>query len=253
MTLLRSLAYFVWLYGSMIAAGLIASPMLLLARKTARKAFYVWLAIALWGLRRIAGVSWEVRGRNKIPPGAILVASKHQSMFDTMIVWTIFDDPAIMLKRELLSLPVFSWWAVKLGNITVDREGGASALRAMLREAQACAEAGRQVLIFPEGTRTEPGEAIPYKTGVALLYRELGLPCLPVALNSGLCWPAHGVLRRPGHIIVEILDPIPPGLAKGDFMAELERRIEAASKALLPEAGHAAAAHAPAVAGARGS
>lgn len=232
---LRSALFAAWMYGLMAVMGLFALPTLLAPRGWAKAVFRVWLALVLWGLRVICGISWELRGREHLPQGAALIASKHQAMFDTLAPWTFLDDPAIILKRELLRLPFFGWWAVKLRNIPVDRAAGASALRAMLRAAKARAEEGRQILIFPEGTRTLPGARERYKPGVFQLYRELDAPCAPIALNSGLCWPAKGWRMRPGHIVVEILPPIAPGLSRDAFMAELEARIETASEALLPE------------------
>lgn len=224
----------------MAVMGVVCSPALLGPRAWSKACLRLYLDLVFGGLRLLCGIRYEVRGEQHRPTGGALVASKHQSMFETLAFWKILDDPAIILKQELAYLPFFGWYAMKVKNISVDRSGGAKALRGMLRQARACAENGRQVVIFPQGTRLEPGEAGSYKPGVAGLYAAMKAPCVPVALNSGLYWPPHGVLRRPGIITIEFLEPIAPGLSKDDFMETLELRIETASHALLPAHVHAA-------------
>ncbi len=230
----RSLLFVGWMYGLMAVMGILCLPTLLMPRRAALAAMALWRRLVLWGLKVLCGITFEVRGRKHMPREGALVAMKHQSMFETIVAWELIPDPAIILKKELVFLPVFGWYALKLENIVVDRGAHANALRKMLRAADRRVREGRQVVIFPEGTRVAPGEHVPYKPGVAALYRELDRPCVPVALNSGLCWPAHGVLRRPGHIVFDILPPIPPGLSRRDFMRELEARLEPAADALLP-------------------
>lgn len=156
-------------------------------------------------------------------------------MFETIAHWGFLPDPAIILKKSLIYLPFFGQYALKLRNIVLDRKGYAAALKQMLKDAKARANEGRQVLIFPEGTRAEPGAAPDYKPGVAALYKGLGLPCTPVALTSGVHWPAHGFIRKPGTIVVEFLPAIEPGLSREAFMAELEQRIETATNRLLAQ------------------
>lgn len=245
MRAVRSALFVAWMYGLMTVMGILCLPTLLMPRHVALAAMGLWRRLVLAGLRLLCGITFEVRGRERMPTGGALVAMKHQSMFETIIAWEFIKDPAIILKRELVWMPVFGWYALKLRNIVVDRGAHASALRAMLKSAAARVEEGRQVVIFPEGTRTKPGERAPYKPGVAALYRSLDRPCVPVAHNSGLCWPDHGLVRRPGKIVFEILPAIAPGLSRAEFMAELETRIETASDALLPE-GFAAPADADA-------
>jgi 1-acyl-sn-glycerol-3-phosphate acyltransferase len=235
MTYARSLLFVAWMYGLMLVMGVLCLPTLLMPRRVPLAAMALWRRLVLWGLKTLCGITFEVRGRRHMPGEGALVAMKHQSMFETIVAWELIPDPAIILKKELVFLPVFGWYALKLRNIVVDRSAHANALRKMLRTASQRVEEGRQVVIFPEGTRVAPGVHVPYKPGVAALYRELDRPCVPVALNSGLYWPAHGVLRRPGRIVFEILPPIPPGLSRRDFMAELEARLEPAAEALLPE------------------
>ena len=237
MAWIGSIAFVVWMYGLMAVLGIVFAPTLLGPRSWTRWAFRVYLALVFGGLNVLCGVRYVVRGREYMPSGGALVASKHQSMFETLAFWAILPDPAIILKKELAFLPVFGWYAMKLKNIKVDRSAGAKALRDMLKQARDRAGEGRQVVIFPQGTRLEPGETDTYKPGVAGLYSAMKVPCVPVALNSGLYWPAHGMVRRPGTIVVEFLPAIEPGLPRDAFMAELETRIETASSALLAETG----------------
>jgi len=154
-------------------------------------------------------------------------------MVDVLWPWLYCSSPALIFKKELAVLPVFGWYALKLQNVMVDRGGHARALRNMLRRCRQLIARGRQIFIFPEGTRTLPGQHVDYKPGVAALYLHLDTPCVPVALNSGLHWPAHGLVRTPGTITVRILPPIAPGLTRKAFMATLEECIESASDKLL--------------------
>jgi len=219
----------------MAILGLLCSPLLLGPRSWVRGCFALYRHLVFAGLRVLCGIRFEVRGRENIPAGPALVASKHQSMFETLAFWHILPDPAIILKKELKYLPFFGWYAMKLKNVAIDRSAGASALKAMLRAARERAHEGRQVVIFPQGTRVEPGAPGSYKPGVAGLYGAMDVPCVPVALNSGLYWPPSGFIRKPGTIIIEFLEPIPAGLPRARFMEQLESRIETASLALLPD------------------
>lgn len=229
-----SAVFVVWMYGLMGLMGIVCSPALLGPRSWSKACLKLYLDLVFGGLKVLCGVDYEVRGLEHKPTAGALVASKHQSMFETLAFWRILDYPAIILKKELSYLPFFGWYAMKLKNIKVDRSAAAKALRDMLKQARDRAAEGRQVVIFPQGTRLEPGESDTYKPGVAGLYSAMKAPCTPVALNSGLHWPAHGFVRRPGTIIVEFLPAIAPGLTRDQFMAELEARIETASAALLP-------------------
>ena len=231
---LRSLVFTAWLYGSMAVVATLASPLLLFARRRAWALVRLWVHGVLWGLRVICGVRVEVRGREHLPDGPALIAAKHQSMLDTIAPLAWLSDPAYVMKRELMRLPFFGWWAGKLDMLPIDREGGSNTLRALVHGARDRLADGRQIVIFPEGTRAEPGAAPDYKPGVAGLYRELGVACTPVATNSGMHWPPHGFLRFPGVVTYEILPAVPPGMKRASFMAVLEDRIEEASTALLP-------------------
>jgi len=195
-----------------------------------------WPRVSAPLLRGLVGISHEFRGQANIPHGPCIIAAKHQSAWDTMGFYLVIDDAAYVLKKELLQIPFYGWCAQKAGMIGVDRAGGSKALRSMVEEAQAFLDAGRPVLIFPEGTRTRPGSRRPYHPGVAALYTRLNVPVVPVALNSGLYWGRRSFIKRPGRIVVEFLPPIPPGLDRKVFMRELEQRIESASERLNAEA-----------------
>lgn len=190
-------------------------------------------------LEIVCGTRMEVRGRERIPKGACLVVAKHQSAWDTFALVSLFDDPAIVLKDELKWIPLYGWFCVKFEHILVRRDRAAAALRQLVTDARAKAEQGRQIFIFPEGTRRAPGAPPDYKPGYLALYNELEVPCVPLALNSGLYWPRRTLIRYPGTIIVEILEPIPPGLSRAEFRHRCQTAIETASARLIEEAGRA--------------
>lgn len=233
MITLRSLLFTLWLYLSMPLFAVGLSPALLMPVPVALKVVRAWAKFVLFGLRHIAGVRVEVRGLEHRPKGAALVASKHQGMLDVVALLAILPEPCFVLKKELMPLPFFGWFAWKTKMIAVDRAGHATALRDMTRQAKARLAEGRQIIIFPEGTRTAPGEPGQYKPGVAAIYRDLEATCALVATNSGEHWPAHGFKRIPGKVVFEFLPPAPAGLKRGAFMTLIESRIEPASQALL--------------------
>ena len=237
MILVRSLAFAFAFYLWSLVAAIVMLPVLIGPRRYAQGSLKVWGAVVTWLLQIICGVRVEVRGREHAPVGAALVAAKHQCMFDIFGTFNLLPDASYVLRQELMRIPIFSWWAWKTRMIVIDREGGAKSLRKLLTDArQRLREApDRQIFIFPEGTRGAPGVPGEYQPGVAFLYRELDLPCVPIALNSGVHWPAHGIIRRPGTIVFQFLEPIPPGLKRAVFMQELESRLEAASNALVAE------------------
>lgn len=232
MPALRSLAFNVlgaiWLFG----LAIIALPMLVLPRR------WVWLLVRLWArgvlamLRVIVGLDYQVRGMDVPGRGAMLLAAKHQSAWDTIVFLVLLDDPAIVLKRELFRIPLYGWFTWKLGMIGIDRAAGVRALKSIVARTRPALDAGRPVLIFPQGTRTAPGTHRPYLPGAYALYAETGLPVIPVALDSGRFWGRRSFVKRPGRITVAFLPAIPPGLDRRSFMAELERRIETATTAL---------------------
>jgi 1-acyl-sn-glycerol-3-phosphate acyltransferase len=234
MTIFRSTLFFLWFVLATVVLNLGFLPALLLPRRAAVTAGRTWAAATLWGLRIFAGLTFEVRGTP--PRGAVLVASKHMSMWDTLALYMLLDAPIVVLKRELLNIPFYGWYAHRAGVISIDREGHASALRQMAADAKKAFAAGDTVMIFPEGHRQPPGAPPDYKSGVAALYSQFGAPCVPVALNSGLFWTGPGgFLKKSGTIVVEFLPPIPPGLKRPEFMRELQSRIETATAALVAE------------------
>lgn len=234
--MIRSLVFNTAFYLVTALFLIVGSPLLLAPRSWAMAGLALHARASLALLRVIVGTRLEVRGRHHLPGGAVLVAAKHQSAWDTFALVPLLDDPALIMKAELMRIPLYGWFSRKFAMIAVRRDRGVSALRAMIRDARERAADGREILIFPEGTRRPPGAAPDYKSGVLLLYEGLELACVPVALNSGLYWPRRRFMRYPGTIIVEFLEPIPPGLARPEFRDRLEQAIETACNRLLAEA-----------------
>ena len=233
--MLRSLLFNLAFYFATAAFLLLGSPLLLGPRSWAMAGLAAHARACCWLMRTIVGTRIEVRGAGNLPQGAVLVAAKHQSAWDTFGLIPLLHDPALVMKSELSWIPVYGWFSHKFGMIFVSREKRAAALRRLLRDARARAAAGRHVLIFAEGTRRPPGAPPAYKAGVAALYEALDLPCVPLALNSGLYWPRRRFARLPGTIIVEFLAPIPPGLGRKVFMLRLAECIETATARLVAE------------------
>jgi 1-acyl-sn-glycerol-3-phosphate acyltransferase len=230
-TFLRSALFLLWFALVSAALAILFLPALALPRAATVWMSKRWSGLTFWGLRHIAGLGFEVRGAR--PPSGVLIAAKHMSMWDTLALYLVLDDPAVVLKRGLQRIPFYGWYIAKAGSIPIDRHGGASTVRKMAAAARRAIAQGRSILIFPEGTRKKPGAAPDYKPGVAALYGQLGVACVPAALNSGLFWT--GFAKYPGRIVLEFLEPIPPGLRSRDFMATLESRIETATAALNAE------------------
>jgi len=235
MLFLRSLLFNVAFYANLTLWLIMLVPALLLPRRGFLRLVQLWARSSLLLLRVVAGTKVEFRGLEKIPPGGALVAAKHQSLWETFALAAIFDDPTFILKRELMWLPFFGWYLRKVRCVPVDRKAGSQALVQMTAQAKDEARHGRQIIIFPEGTRRPPGAPPAYKYGVSHLYQNLGFPCIPVALNSGLYWPRRRFIRRPGTIRVEVLDPIAPGLPRETFFKLAQDRIEESSNRLLAE------------------
>lgn len=234
--MIRSLIFTAVFYTATAVILVLGSPLLFGPRAWAMAGLRFHARVALWLLKWIVGTRMEVRGRENLPEGACLIAAKHQSAWDTFALIPVFPDPSLVMKAELMRIPLYGWFSAKFGMIPIQRETGPSALREMLKEARDRAHSGRQILVFPEGTRRPPHAPPAYKPGVLLLYDALGLPCVPVALNSGHFWPRDGLLRRPGTIVVEILPAIPPGLERKIFRDRLTAAIETRTAALLAEA-----------------
>jgi 1-acyl-sn-glycerol-3-phosphate acyltransferase len=233
---LRSLTYNVLFYSLLMVWFVVAIPTFVMPRAALMALVRIWSRQNTWLLRIICNVRVEYRGTEKIPKGPLVVASKHQSMWETFALLRFFDEPLYILKRELTRIPFFGWYAIKAGMISVDRSAGGRALLKMVRQASEEVRHGRQLIIFPEGTRRPPGAPPDYKPGVAQLYASCRESCLPVALNSGLFWPRRTFMRYPGTLVVEFLDPVPPGLPRDEFLTRISAGIEEAT-ARLVEAG----------------
>jgi 1-acyl-sn-glycerol-3-phosphate acyltransferase len=194
-----------------------------------------WARICVFLHDKVAGGPMEVRGRENIPDGAAMIAPKHQSSFETFALIPLLKNPTIVMKQAIRWFPIFGQYTVKTGMIHVDREGKTAALRALSERAREEAAKGREIIIFPEGTRRPPDAPPDYQTGIALLYRTLNVPVVPVALNSGLYWPRRSFFHYPGTVVVEFLPAIPPGLDSRAFLARLQESIETASRRLVAE------------------
>lgn len=227
-SVLFNLLYGIWTAGMHV----ICLPLLFGPRRGVQAAGALWIDGTLFLLKHVVGIGYRISGAENLPDSPAIYAAKHQSAWETLFLSRYLDFPAFVLKKELLSIPLFGWFLRRAGMIAVDRKGGASALRRMARQATETLESGRSILIFPEGTRVAPGQTRPYQPGVAALYTQLKVPVVPVALNSGLFWGRRAFIKKPGTIVVEILPPIPPGLDRKALMKELENRIETAANAL---------------------
>jgi 1-acyl-sn-glycerol-3-phosphate acyltransferase len=233
--IVRSILYNLAFYLNLGVLLLGAVVTIVLPRRAVLQMATLWGRTSVWLLRVICGTRVEYRGLEKLPKGPLIVAAKHQSSWETFALLWLFDDFTFIVKRELMWIPIFGWCMWKGGMVPVDRGAGSQALAAMTLHAREKVGSGRQLIIFPEGTRRPAGAEPRYKFGVAHLYSELGVPCVPVALNSGLFWPRRKFLRYPGTIVVEILDPIPPGLDKITFFARVQNDIETATARLVAE------------------
>ena len=233
---LRSILYGLWYYGLTAGLAVLYIPLLALPRGILRSGIQLWARLLIWGMRVIGGVKLEIRGLEHLPQGVpVLLAAKHQSMFDIVPAFACMPDPLFVMKRELMAIPVFGWHNRKHGSIVVDRQGQAQAMRKLIADARDRFKEPRQLLIFPEGTRRALGAPPDYKPGVAGLYRDLDVPCVPVATNTGAHISSSGIATSPGTVVYQVLEPIPAGLKRADFMRLLQERIETASGALLAE------------------
>jgi 1-acyl-sn-glycerol-3-phosphate acyltransferase len=226
MIFVRSLLFALAFYSGTLVAVLAALPAAWRGSDNIRGHAVRWARFHRWCCRHILGIESRIEG--KAPRGAVLAPAKHQSMYETIELVLILDQPVIVLKRELADIPLWGRVAQSYGSIPVARDGNASALRAMLRASKAAIAQTRPILIFPEGTRIAPGEQPPLKSGFAGLYRQLGLPVVPIATDSGLLWPRNSFLKRPGVITFRFGETIPPGLSRD----EAEARVHAAINAL---------------------
>lgn len=224
-----------WTYASMALLAIACLPIMLLPRKNVHGAIRFWGRGVVGGFRWILGTPTEFRGEEHVPDHPVLYAAKHQSTYDIIAPFLFIRDPAVILKRELLFYPFFGWYALRTHMIPIHRGGTMKTLKKMTRIAHDRVKDGRSVVIFPEGSRKKPDDEPDYKIGVFALYKALDIPCLPIATNSGLCWPSRGFDRHRGKVVFEALEPIPPGLSRAEFMERLERQTETATKKLIAE------------------
>jgi 1-acyl-sn-glycerol-3-phosphate acyltransferase len=231
----RSIAFNVLFYLNTVFWLLVGLPTFFMPYWAIVEIAKTWGRVNLFLLRWVAGIDIEIRGAEKIPKGGLIVAAKHQSAWETFAILPLFDIPLFIVKRELMWIPIFGWLMAKGRMVPVDRSAGSSALTDMAERARVEIGRGRQLIIFPEGTRRPAGAEPRYKHGVAHLYAAEGVPCVPIALNSGLFWPRRSILRHPGTVLVEVLDPIPPGLDKEVFFERLKDGIETATARLIAE------------------
>ena len=209
------------------------SPLLLGPMHKRTRIATFWCRGTMWLLDRIVGLSYEVIGREHCPATPAIYAIKHQSAWETIAVCDLFSNFCLVVKQELMRIPMFGLHLSRMGFIGIDRAAGASALKKLVRQGRKVHADGLDIVMFPEGTRTPPGTRQPYHAGIAALYRDLGVQVVPVALNSGLFWGRRSLFKRPGCITVQFLPPIAPGLRRKEFMAALEDSIETATDALL--------------------
>ncbi len=236
MVILRSFLFNFLFYAALIILMIIGLPTLLAGRNAAFLVARTWTGMSIWLLRVICGVKVEFRGVSNIPAGPSIIASKHQSLLETFALIKHGADFTFILKRELTLLPFFGWYLRATEQIAIDRKSGRAALDEVIEKSSLALSEGRQVFIFPEGTRRPVGAEPKYKTGVAHIYAATNAPCVPVALNTGVFWPRRSFLRRPGTVVIEYLEPIASGLERSAFAALLQERIESATNRLVQEA-----------------
>ena len=231
----RSAVFVGQIYVVMALMGVLFAPLAIASPRGASLACKTYCAWVKWSMGWMVGIRYEVRG--PVPTDEVVVAAKHQSFLDIMLIFHALPAAKFIMKRELLWAPIIGIYAKRLGCVPVARGKRGAAIDKMVADVEAGRVHPGQLVIYPQGTRIAPGVKAPYKVGTAVLYEQLGQPCVPVAANVGLFWPKRGILRKPGTAIVEFLPPIAPGMARDAFMAHLEQVVEDTSDALLREAG----------------
>lgn len=232
---LLSLIFILQMYLAMAIIAVVFAPWALVSRHGARVACKTFCRWTVFSLRLLTGLKSEVRGTP--PSGEALIAAKHQSFLDIILIFNAVPAGKFIMKRELMFTPFLGQYALRIGCVPVDRGKRGAAIAKMKADVEAGSAEPGQLIIYPQGTRVAPGATKPYKVGTGLLYEQLAQPCYPVAANVGLFWPKRGILRKPGLAVVEFLPPITPGLPVPEFMAQLETRVEARSNDLMAEAG----------------
>lgn len=234
MLVLRSIVFNVAFYALLVVMMIVGLPLILVSAQAVRRWAQLWARLSVGLLKILCGVQVEVRGTENIPSGGFILAAKHQSFLDILLLLPLLPAFIFVLKRELTWIPIFGLYLSRAGMISIDRSKGRAVLVRLTKQVGEALRRGQELVIFPEGTRRAPGAEPAYKSGVAHLYAGTGVPCLPVALNSGLAWPRRSFLRLPARVVVDVLPLIAPGLPKDVFLVELQRRIETASNQLLP-------------------
>lgn len=234
---LRALLFNILFYLTSLMFALVMLPLMVFPPAVMRWAGAGWSHFSIWLFKAIVGARWEVRGADLIPEGPVIFAVKHQSAWDTLFFPAYFRNPAMIAKKELRWIPLYGWFAWRAGAVWIDRRSGTSALRTLVHGVESAVKQGRSVVMFPQGTRTRPGESRPYQRGITTLYLGAGVPIVPVALNSGMFWPRRSFSKFPGTIVVQFLEPIPPGLDRKTFLDVLAERIESATARIEAEAG----------------
>lgn len=232
---LRSLIFTVSMYVAMLVLAILFFPFAVVSRDWAFRACHTYCVYVIWTARWMIGLKSEVRGTP--PTGEVMIAAKHQSFFDIILIFDALPRAKFIMKRILLFSPILGQYAWRLGCIPVNRGKRGQAIAKMVEDVEAGRQSAGQLVIYPQGTRVAPGAHLPYKIGTGVLYSQLGQDCVPVATNVGVFWPRHRLMRKPGLAVVEFLDPIPAGLPQPDFMARLEETVESNSNRLMAEAG----------------
>lgn len=230
-----SVVFIVQMYLAMAVLAVVFAPFALFSRGAALTACHTYCAWVILTARLLCGIRSEVRGTP--PTGEVVIAAKHQSFFDIILIFHAVPRARFIMKRELMFVPFLGQYALRIGCIPVDRGKRGAAITKMKADVAKGAGFPGQLIIYPQGTRVAPGARLPYKIGTGLIYDQLGQPCVPVATNVGVLWPKRSLLRTPGTAVVEFMEEIPPGLPVPAFMRRLEEMIEPASDRLMAEAG----------------
>lgn len=230
-----SLIFIVQMYLAMAVVAIGFAPFALFSRAAAVKACHVYCQWVIFSLRILCGLRCEVRGTP--PTDEVVIAGKHQSFLDIILIYSAVPRGKFIMKRELMWTPFLGQYAQRIGCVPVNRGKRGAAISKMKADVMAGTEFPGQLIIYPQGTRVAPGVSRPYKVGTGLLYEQLGQPCVPVGTNVGVFWPKRGILRKPGLAVVDFLPRIEPGLPVAEFMERLEGMVEQSSNALMAEAG----------------
>ncbi len=235
MNLIRSILFlsFIIIWGAIVP--ILYSPAFIFKNsKLADQGAKLWSVVSLWALKKLCGIEHKIIGLENLPKEACIVACKHQSMWETIVMHLVFHRPVYAFKKELLKIPFYGWYLRVMSGITIDRKGQASALKDLIKQSKKYLANGQTIILFPQGTRVPVGafsDKYPYQSGVTALYLACGVKVVPAALNSGKFW-SKSILKNPGKITLEFLNPIEPGLSKREFSAKLEEAIEARSAKL---------------------